>query len=596
MNRITIKYFYLSITFILILSLLPKRAFSQTNVVIDSEVKHQKIEGWGVSLSWWANLAGGMGDDVVEELAEYAVNDLNLNVFRFNIAGGENPNCTEGDHFRKDGALIPNYRSPHADNEGWGTYDLTRDVRQITVMKKIAELRAQKGDIITEMISYSPPWWMTHGQCSAGNISATSENLKPEFIDDFADYLVSATKGLDITYPSWNISYIVPFNEPTSGFWKKGGRQEGSAIYPSTQAQVLWRLWQRKNDLGLSSDIRFSGSDNSKVTSAISNMSAVRNNHFNEYNALAKITTHSYGGTWQDKAELATFAKNNGDKSIWQTETGPLSWQRNGRDWSARHYDMAYRLIEDLRNLKATVWCDWQLMSRDDGWGMIHQTNWDENNPYNEPVFNKTRGFYLRKIITNHIKVGYDIINSNNGSTIAAVSPDGNEVVVVVVNNGASSKSYNIDLSRFSNINSFKTYRTSGLRASEGENAVERNINSITQKGVLSDSKIRYDAKSYSLTTFVIDVSAPLSNEELSKDKLTVFPIPFTTYCTFKFSRLLSNGKLIIYDISGKVVREVSEINGKEIVIKRGALKSGVYFSKLVENSKILADGKLSIK
>lgn len=83
-------------------------------------------------------------------------------------------------------------------------------------------------------------------------------------------------------------------------------------------------------------------------------MTTLKNNNPNEYNDLAKINTHSYGGDWQDKAQLATFAKNNGNKRIWQTETGPLSWNPppsvpNG--WWIRHYDMAYRLVEDMRNL-----------------------------------------------------------------------------------------------------------------------------------------------------------------------------------------------------------------------------------------------------
>ncbi|WP_435413892.1 glycoside hydrolase [Polaribacter aestuariivivens] len=565
---------------------------AQSNVVIDPEIEHQTIEGWGVSLAWWANLVGGMGDDVVEELAGYAVNDLNLNVFRFNIAGGENPNCTEGNHFRKDGALIPNYRSPQADNEGWGTFDLTKDVRQIKVMNKIAELRADKGDIITEMISYSPPWWMTYGECSAGNVNATSQNLKTEFIDDFADYLASATKGLKTTYPSWNISYIVPFNEPTSGYWKKGGNQEGSAIYPQTQAQILWRLWQRKNALGIP-EIKLSGSDNSKVTWSLSNIAALKNNNPTEYNGIAKITTHSYAGDWMDKRDLATFAKENGNKPIWQTETGPLSWQRNGRGWFARHYDMAYRLVEDLRNLKATVWCDWQLMSRDDGWGMIHQTNWDENNPYKTPTFNKTRGFYCRKNFTNFIKVGYSIINTNNGSTLAALSPDKNEAVFVIVNNSGNARSYNVDLNNFSSINSFKTFRTSGSTSSTGENTEEKTVNSIAQKGVLSNKNISYNAPAYSVTTFVIDVSNSLSVENFKGDEVLVYPTPFTTQCTFKLPRNLSNAELIIYNVIGKEVKKISNINSNEIIVERENLDSGMHFYKLIENNSVISKGFL---
>lgn len=563
---------------------------AQTNIVINPEKEYQTIEGWGVSLAWWANLVGGFSQESIDEIASYAVNDLNLNVFRFNIAGGENPNCTEGDHIRKDGGLMPGYRSKQNNNEGWGANNYTNDARQIAVMNKIAELRAPKGDIITEMISYSPPWWMTHSECSAGNVVATLENLKPEFIDDFADYLVSVSKGLDTMYPSWNISYLEAFNEPISGFWKKGGKQEGSAIYPATQAQILWRMWQRRRDLDFNS-LKFTAADNSKITSSLSNLTTLRNNNLNEYNGISKISTHSYGGSWQDKANLASFAKNNGNKPIWQTETGPLSWQRNGRGWFARHYDMAYRLVEDLRNLKATVWCDWQLMSRDDGWGMLHQTNWDENIQFQEPVLNKTRGFYCRKNVTNFIKVGYKIIASNDGNTIAAISPDKNEAVLVLVNSSESARAYTIDLSNFSDINGYKAYRTS----ERGEDTKENTIENINLKGQLTGKSIRYNAPEYSVSTFVIDISKSLSSSTFKKEDFKLYPVPFSTESTFKFPRNLTNGRLIIYNVLGMEVKKIENINSKELKVTRGNIENGTYFYKLEEDSTMLSSGTFFI-
>ena len=540
---------------------------AQNNVLIEPQTEYQTIEGWGVSLAWWANLAGGMPQSTIDELASYAVNDLNLNVFRFNIGAGENPNCTEGDHIRKDGGKMPGYRSQQANDQGWGTYNLANDARQITVMNKIASLRAPMGDIITEMISYSPPWWMTYGECTAGNVSGTSENIKPEFIDDFADYLVSVTQGLNANYPSWNISYIEPFNEPISGYWFKGGNQDGSTMYPATQAQVLWRLWQRKNALGIPS-IGLTAADNSRVPSSISNLTDLKNNNPGEYNGISKINTHSYGGTWQDKAELATFAENNGNKSIWQTETGPLSWTPpTPGAWWIRHYDMAYRLIEDLRNLQSTVWCDWQLMSIDDGWGMLHQTNWNENNPYQTPVLNKTRGFYCRKNVTNFIKVGYKIVRSTNGNTLASMSPDNNELIFVVVNSSDNITPYSLDLSNFSNIQSFKTFRTSGSSAASGENTTEKTVVTISEKGILNGNTLLYNAPAYSVTTFAIDVSQTLSISEFSDFKAKFFPIQLKTNSTMQFSRPLSNGTLKIYNALGIEILKVERINNQEIVI-----------------------------
>ena len=502
--KLKLLYFRLFFVMLYLLGVSTNAQVAQ-NVLVNPNVKYQTIKGWGVSLAWWANLAGGMPQATIDELASYAVNDLNFNVFRFNIGGGENPNCTAGDHIRKDGGKMPGYRNQQLDNQGFGTYSLANDSRQIVVMDKIAALRQGKGDIITETISYSPPWWMTHGACSAGNISATSENLKPEFVDDFADYLVSVTAGLKSSHPLWNISYLEPFNEPLSGYWLKGGAQEGSAIYPATQAQVLWRLWQSQSTYNISS-ITLGAADNSSVSESLTNMTTLKANNPNEYNYLAKINTHSYGGTWQEKANLSSFAKTNGNKPIWQTETGPLSWNLpSGKtEWQIRHYDMSYRLIEDLRNLQSEVWCDWQLMSIDDGWGLVQQTNWNENNPYQTPVLKKTRGFYCRKNVTNYIKAGYQIIDINNGSSIAALNPDKSEAVIVMVNNSDTSKSYAIDLSSLGYISSFKTYRTSGFISGVGEDCTEKIILTATEKGLLSGNTLSYDAPAYSVTTLVI--------------------------------------------------------------------------------------------
>ncbi|WP_187269306.1 T9SS type A sorting domain-containing protein [Algibacter pacificus] len=569
---------------------------SQTQVLVNPQVEHQTIEGWGVSLAWWANLVGGMEQATIDEVAAYAVNDLNLNVFRFNIGGGENPNCTEGDHIRTDGGKMPGYRNPQADGEGWGTYNLANDARQIAVMDKIAALRADKGDIITEMISYSPPWWMTHSECVAGHVNATSENLKPEFYDDFADYLASVTGALNSNYPSWNISYIEPFNEPISGYWKKGGNQEGSAFYAATQAQVLWRLWQRKKALNIPF-IKLAAADNSKVTSALTNLTNLKNNNPNEYNGIAKINTHSYAGTWLDKANLATFAETNGNKPVWQTETGPLSWKPPvANAWWIRHYDMAYRLVEDLRNLKSTVWCDWQLMSRDDGWGLLHQTNWNENTPFQTPVLNKTRGFYCRKNVTNFIKVGYKIINTNHGNTIAALSPDNKEVVVVIVNSTNNIKSYNLNLSNFSHISSFKTYRTSGESSGLGEDTTEKTRSSISEKGILAENTLSYNSPAYSITTFVMDLTDTLSANAFTKNNVSIIPMPFSSQSTFSFSRKLSKGTLMIYTLLGQEVKKIEGIHGKELIINREGLINGNYVYKLTEGNTVLKTGTLIVK
>lgn len=489
-------------------------ATGQNEIIVSPETKHQTVEGWGVSLAWWtnSNYTGNWNPQTLDMLARAAVEELNYNVFRFSIGGGENPDYPEN-RLSRDGRVMPGYRTtPQADGQGWGINDLSNDFGQINMMDRIAEYRQPYNDIITDMISYSCPWWMTFSGTTSGAVNGNQENLKPEFYDDFADYLASVTRDLRIRNPSWNIQYIEPFNEPLSTFWIAGGRQDGMQVYPATQAQVLWRLWQRLNayDIG---DLKLTAADNTSIANSISNMNTLKTDHFNEFKGLSKISTHSYKGTLQEKSQLAIFAKEN-NLDIWQTETGPLSWRpeaNNKPGWWARHYDIAYRLIEDMRNLKATVWMDWQLLSTDNAWGMFQHSDFDFDNPTREGNIKRTKSFYCRKNVTNFIKQGYKIIDTSNDFSLGALSPDESELVLVIVNNEGNPGSpidFNIDLSKFNGVSSFRTFRTSGTDIDNGENTEEKTDNTESAKGILIGSTLYYKAPPYSVTTLQIQLGA----------------------------------------------------------------------------------------
>ena len=512
------------IVFLLLIVLINVSVAAQTNVSINPGQKRQLIKGWGVSLCWWANLVGGMPAATMDSITKMAAVDLNLNVFRFNIGGGENPNCSSGQHIRPDGGDMPGYRSQCADQAGWGTYTLANDFRQIAVMDKLSTYRS---DIITECFSNSPPWWMCNSLCSAGNTGGT-ENINPDYLDDFADYLATVTAALKNRNAAWNVSYIEPFNEPLSNWWTKGNNQEGCYISPATQATILWRLWQSQSTYGISS-LGLAASDCNTVNESISNMNSLKTNNPGEYNGLSIINTHSYSGTSAEKINLKTFAQNNGNKPVWQSETGPISWSpADGTSWWQRHYYISQRLLEDVRDLQSEVWCDWQLMSTDEGWGMLQQTNFNAASPFQAPTYIKTRGYYCRKNISNFIKAGYQIVSSNNANTLSALNADSTEAVVVIVNYGNTPVAYTIDLNQFQVVNSFRTFRTSGDYNS-AENCTEKTINTVNEKGTLSGKLISYNAPAYSVTTFVVNTDRkPIVNFSSASVKCVHQSIQFT--------------------------------------------------------------------
>src|SRR5580704_604744 len=47
------------------------------------------FEGWGTSLCWWAKVVGGYANR--DDYAHLAFDFLKLNIVRYNIGGGENP-------------------------------------------------------------------------------------------------------------------------------------------------------------------------------------------------------------------------------------------------------------------------------------------------------------------------------------------------------------------------------------------------------------------------------------------------------------------------------------------------------------------------
>lgn len=183
----------------------------------------------------------------------------------------------------------------------------------------------------------------------------------------FADYICSVTKTLRDSHPNWNIQSIEPFNEPYSNFWVAGRNQEGCKMLANQQASGIRNVALRRQTYGIT-DSNIVASDCNTVAESLQNAYDLWLNHRNEYNSLGAICTHTYTGTAQEKAFLYNEISSTG-KPVWQTETGPLSWfLPAGGQWWWRHYDIAFRMVEDIRNLKSEVWCNWQAMSYDDGW------------------------------------------------------------------------------------------------------------------------------------------------------------------------------------------------------------------------------------
>lgn len=79
---------------------------------------------------------------------------------------------------------------------------------------------------------------------------------------------------------------------------------------------------------------------------------------------------------------------------------------------------------------------------------------------------------------------------------------------------------------------------------------------------------------------------------------VSVFPNPFNTTATFAIQtqQPVNDMQLSIYDASGRIVRQVSNINTSTVTIDREGLSGGLYFYMLTAENQLLTNGKLIIE
>ncbi|KAJ7518294.1 hypothetical protein O6H91_21G062300 [Diphasiastrum complanatum] len=232
------------------LRLWPTVSTKEVFVTIQDSLRHHYVwEGWGMSLCWWANFAGGLPkqdmDSVLDLLFDHA-KGLGLNIVRYNIGGGSNPAF---DTNMRPFADIPGFRPGGPSTP----YDWTADERQRNVLLGAME----RGVTVTEAFSNSPPFWMTISGSVTGNIGWGKDNLHPNYYDAFVDYLTTIVKHFE---EAWGIHFdtINPFNEPVEGWWNIDRRkksQEGCNFSIPTISKVLLSLQKSLDEQNISTKI-----------------------------------------------------------------------------------------------------------------------------------------------------------------------------------------------------------------------------------------------------------------------------------------------------------------------------------------------------
>lgn len=438
----------------------------------------QTIEGWGSSLCWWAGQVGNWEESRVDSLIELITspNGLNMNIFRYNIGGGDDPSHIDGHMVKGKGKRAEMEGFKDSEN---APFNWKADKAQRLIMLKIKE---KCPDAVFEAFSNSPPYWMTISGCSAGNEDPKKDNLKPEYHEAFCDYLIDVCKHYKEKY-GIEFKTLEPFNESTSGYWNYLGSQEGCHFEPETQMKIIRLLHPKLKASGLITVI--SASDETNIKSTIKVLKAYRQAG-DILDKVGQINTHTYSGTNEERIEAEILTKSIG-KEFWQSETGPGGWK--GRATGLKNnLLLTQKLFDDMNLMKPQAWLDWQLMEENnDVWGLIKCD-------FKTEEYEIVKNLYVRMQITRFFKQSYTFIETDYESALAALNPEKTKLVVSLNNSSDTIQTFQLNLDLFEKTaNKVQLYRTSAE-----ENCKELSAIDITKQA------LNYSAPAKTLTTFII--------------------------------------------------------------------------------------------
>jgi hypothetical protein len=82
--------------------------------------------------------------------------------------------------------------------------------------------------------------------------------------------------------------------------------------------------------------------------------------------------------------------------------------------------------------------------------------------------------------------------------------------------------------------------------------------------------------------TSCYDFAVSIDNINISNE-INIYPNPFSIGTTIKFPKEMIKAELYIYDMTGKLVRQINKIFRSDYFVKRESLSDGIYFVRIVE-------------
>lgn len=401
---------------------------AQSTVLLNPTAQSVPFEGWGTSLYGEGHIISKYSKEVQKKYYDVLFSPtlgLGLNVVRYFIPGGENPDPTH-----VPGRTTPHYsRPPESFQPEPGVWKWSADLKQRLLLK---EAQARGADTF-EAFSNSPPYWMTESKCSAGSVTGSSNNLQTTYYDLFADYLTEVVKffrddpGLKITFRT-----LDPLNEPSGTWWKRGGGQEGCHFSTSAQGKIISAVGKSLIAKGLVGTTISASDENSLGQAAYqAKMYSPTNWGF-----ISQVNFHAYNENTY--AELDKVVAGHPGKRLWMSEFGSTN--------ASPLPDRIHKVFNQQPHASAfLVWQPTWGILRVDGSGI---SRW--------------RQYFFFQQYTRFIRPGSHFIQSSDLNVLASISKASDQLVLVIKNTQFNSTHFVINLANLPiAARSASAYRTS---------------------------------------------------------------------------------------------------------------------------------------
>ncbi len=323
------------------------------SIHVNKVIEKQEIDGWGTSACWWSQKIDDPETREYLAKALYSKEGLGLNIYRYNIGGGVNP-----EHNRVDPNSSRSTESFYYFNEETGKYeyDFTRDANAQAFLDE-----ALKYGCIDTVVLFanSPHYSMTiSGEATGSFYGEGTTNLAEEHYQDFVDYFLTITEYfIEKGVPD---KYIAPINEPQ---WDWGGGwvgQEGCHYEPQQVYELIKLFSKGIDDRGL--NVKLSVPESGEIGELTNQYFTSLKNDKDIYKNIGSFAYHSY---WRDtmpfdKSVFGYWLKDNRftDKKIEMSEWCELPCSHAVDDVEGAVI-MARVIANDLYYTGVNSWSSW---------------------------------------------------------------------------------------------------------------------------------------------------------------------------------------------------------------------------------------------